>query len=563
MSAPTSSWKVVLLMDHREFTNSKTQFKEKVKKCFDNRFRGSSPVDAIYPTYCEETALCCADYMFVARQINPLGQVINERVFDFAIERKNVDDLQSCLIKASKRYAPLSFFEAQMYKLQMSDLGRKVFLMEGNEDKVSQVSAFGKEGQKELRLKRIKTMRNQLLHGEWKGVQLECTRDKKHSLLYLADQMIACQRKLAANEIPLKTMEQHKNHVNSQMKNATFLEYLRLRNIKGTGDKKAMKAIMDPESEWDKNFISPACTSKSKEYKSTLEDRAIYYISPYSNETAVSRKIPSTSSSQKKPQQKRKGKENDTAKVTQKRAKKHSNKPVKPPAYTPTVYHNSRRDLSGGSGLGSGGFEFGSGGKQSQYSALTEMENAVNALYSTKPQTTSKKPPLTSTTITASQNNASSSMSSSTSIQNRGNSVINLTSPTCSNSNSVIESIAEVHPTQNRGQASSRTVSPTEPMPNAQDLRARVAEAAIRRASGWNNMSSRTNSGEVIIPPPFHGFENTSETNSQSLDASKSKSDVVVLLDSDNEIESDDEVKFVCTQKETRLVQDEVFELDV
>ncbi|GFH45771.1 hypothetical protein CTEN210_02245 [Chaetoceros tenuissimus] len=557
MSA-SSCWKVVLLMDHREFTNSKIQFKEKVKKCFDNRFRGSSPVDAIYPTYCEETTLCCADYMFVARQINPLGQVIEERVFDFAIERKNVDDLQNCLIKPSKKYAPLSFFEAQMYKLQMSDLGRKVFLMEGDEDKVSHVSSFGKDGQKELRLKRIKTMRNQLLHGEWKGVQLECTRDKKHSLLYLADQMIACQRKLAANEIPLKTMEQHKNHVNSQMKNATFLEYLRLRKIKGTGDKKAMKAIMDPESEWDKNFISPACTSKSKEYKSTLEDRAIYYISPYSNKAAVSRKIASTSSSQQKREQKRRGKDNDTAKVTQKRAKKHSNEPVKPPTYTPVAYHNSRRDLSGGSGLGLGGFEFGSGSKQSsQYSALTEMENAVNALYSTKPQPTSKKPSLTTTTT------ASSSMSSSTSIQNGGSSVINLTSPTFSNINSVIESSTEVHPTQNRGQASSRTVSPTEPMPSAQDLRTRVAEAAIRRASGWNNMSIRTNSGEVIIPPPFHGFENTTETNSQSEDASKSKSDVVVLLDSDNEIESDDEVKFVCTQKETRLVQDKVFELDV
>ena len=76
-------------------------------------------------------------------------------------------------------------------------------------------------------------------------------------------------------------------------------------------------------------------------------------------------------------------------------------------------------------------------------------------------------------------------------------------------------------------------------------------------------MSGRATSGEVIIPPPFHGFEKTTETNSQSENASKSESDVVVLLDSDNEIESDDEVKFVCTQKETRLVQDEVFELDV
>lgn len=557
-----SSWKVVLLMDHREFTNSKIKFKEKVKNCIDNRFRGSSPVDAIYPTYCEETTLCCADYMFVARQINQLGQVIQERVFDFAIERKNVDDLQNCLIKPSKKYAPLSFFEAQMYKLQMSDLGRKVFLMEGDEDKVSQVSSFGKDGQKELRLKRIKTMRNQLLHGEWKGVQLECTRDKKHSLLYLADQMIACQRKLAANEIPLKTMEQHKNHVNSQMKNSTFLEYLRLRKIKGTGDKKAMKAIMDPESEWDKNFFSPACTSKSKEYKSTLEDRAIYYISPYSNEAAISRKIPSTSSSQQKRQQKRKGKDNDAAKVTQKRAKKHSNELVKPPTYAPVVYHNSRRDLSGGSGLGLGGFEFGSGSKQpSQYSALTEMENAVNALYSTKPQTTSKKSSLT--TNVASQNYVSSSVSSNASIQNQGNPVITLTSPANSNSNLAIELSTEVQPIQNRGQASSRTVSPAEPMPSTQDLRTRIAEAAIRRASGWNNMSSRANSGEVIIPPPFHGFENITETNSQSEHASKGESDVVVMLDTDDEIESDDEVQFVCTQKETRVVQDEVFELDV
>ena len=211
--------------------------------------------------------------------------------------------------------------------------------------------------------------------------------------------------------------------------------------------------------------------------------------------------------------------------------------------------------------MGLGGFEFGSGSKQpSQYSALTEMENAVNALYSTKPQTNSRKSSLTTTT--ASQNDVSSSLSSNTSIQNQGNSVINLTSPANTNSNSAIESSTEVQPTQNRGQASSRTVSPAGPMPSTQDLRTRIAEAAIRRATGWNNMSSRANS-EVIIPPPFHGFENITETNSQSEHASKRESDVVVMLDTDDEIESDDEVQFVCTQKETRVVQDEVFELDV
>ena len=44
---------------------------------------------------------------------------IIQRVIDLLVERKNVNDLCSCLISPSKSFPPLKFFEAQMYKLQV------------------------------------------------------------------------------------------------------------------------------------------------------------------------------------------------------------------------------------------------------------------------------------------------------------------------------------------------------------------------------------------------------------------------------------------------------------
>ena len=52
-----------------------------------------------------------------------------QRVVDLLVERKNVNDLCSCLISPSKSHPPLKFFEAQMYKLQHCGLENKVFLL--------------------------------------------------------------------------------------------------------------------------------------------------------------------------------------------------------------------------------------------------------------------------------------------------------------------------------------------------------------------------------------------------------------------------------------------------
>ena len=72
------------------------------------------------------------------------------------------------------------------------------------------------------------------------------------------------------------TMHQLKLNINSQMNMPTFQEYLRLRSQPGIGDIKAMKVIMDPTLNWDKRFLSPACTRK-KTKATGLEDRPTFW----------------------------------------------------------------------------------------------------------------------------------------------------------------------------------------------------------------------------------------------------------------------------------------------
>ena len=271
-------WKVILLMDRREFNN--TGFIDEAKDRIDRYFHGTSPLDrnGKYPLYCEKQTLSSADYMFVARKIDmQTGRVLEERVLDLIIERKNINDLAQCLIQKSKKYKPLSFFEAQMYKLQQCGIPRKLFLMEGDENDPVEFYNMGDENETEKRLKRVKTMRLQLTNGEYHGISIECTRTKNDSLQYLIDQMVDLKKSFNPLRPPTRTMEDTKKEVDEGMKAATFQEYLRLRKLKGIGDAKAMKAIRDPENSWDAAFISPACTSKK--LKSTLEDRATFYVS--------------------------------------------------------------------------------------------------------------------------------------------------------------------------------------------------------------------------------------------------------------------------------------------
>jgi ERCC4-type nuclease len=278
-SALDYDWKVILLMDRREFNN--TGFIDEAKEKIDSFFHGTSPLDrnGTYPLYCESLHLSSADYMFVARKINMrTGRVLEERVLDLIVERKNINDLAQCLILPSKKYAPLTFFEAQMYKLQQCGIARKVFLMEGDENDPNEFYNMGYEKETEKRLLRVKTMRLQLTNGEYHGISIDCTRSKNDSLLYLIDQMVDLKKHFNPLRPPTMTMEDTKKRVDEGMKGATFQEYLRLRKLKGIGDGKAMKVIRDPDNSWDTAFISPACTSKK--LKSTLEDRATFYVSP-------------------------------------------------------------------------------------------------------------------------------------------------------------------------------------------------------------------------------------------------------------------------------------------
>ena len=89
-------WKVMLLMDFREFSDKsgKTDFLKVVENKVNRHFGG---------VHCEKLHLPSADYLYVARLIsNATGEVIDERVLDLIIERKDVNDLQACLTLPSK-----------------------------------------------------------------------------------------------------------------------------------------------------------------------------------------------------------------------------------------------------------------------------------------------------------------------------------------------------------------------------------------------------------------------------------------------------------------------------
>lgn len=270
------TWKIIILMDQREF--NRTEFINTLIERVNKYFHGKSFVDHVYPQYCEKLTLPSADYMFVARKIcNSTGQVLDERVLDLIIERKEVNDLCACLIQPSKKYKPLTFFEAQMYKMQqLNVLTNKIFLMEGDEDRVTEFYQHGIEMERNRRLKRVKTLRVQIEKGEFRGVKLACTKCKNDTVLYLLEKMELLQKIFNPRQPPTLTMAEFKSHIDEHMKNSTFQKYLKLRNTKGIGDVKAMKIIMDPESSWDKSFLSPASTSKS--LKANLMDRATYYV---------------------------------------------------------------------------------------------------------------------------------------------------------------------------------------------------------------------------------------------------------------------------------------------
>jgi hypothetical protein len=85
------------------------------------------------------------------------------------------------------------------------------------------------------------TSRKQIENGEFPGVEVFCTRNKLDTIKFLIRQLESFQKSFNPKRPPTKTMEQLKVHINEQMKNPTFLEYLRLRKQPGIGDIKAMK----------------------------------------------------------------------------------------------------------------------------------------------------------------------------------------------------------------------------------------------------------------------------------------------------------------------------------
>ena len=267
-------YRVMLLMDHREFgqrTREVRNYLHEVESRINRRFNG---------TYCEILSLKAADYMFVARKISrATGQVVEERLFDLIIERKDVGDLASCLINKSKDFKPLSFFEAQMHKLVHCGIDRKIFLVEGDEDNFQWRTEGGgpaSEDEKRKRRLRIKTTRLLVEHGRFRGVELVCTKFKDRTIQFLIYQMELLQNSFDPKDFAgMKTMQQFTDHIKEKMNDPTFQKYLELRNQPRIGDKKAMKVIRDPNEDWDISFVSPS--EKNEDIKSTLEDRPTFW----------------------------------------------------------------------------------------------------------------------------------------------------------------------------------------------------------------------------------------------------------------------------------------------
>ncbi len=267
-------------MDHREFgcrnqetTNFLNMVETRINKYFNDNYRlnGKS---------CEILSLKAADYMFVARKISrSTGQVVEERVFDLIIERKDVGDLAKCIIDDSKKYKPLRFFNAQMHKLVNCGIHRKIFLIEGDEDNFHWRTERGRpadQAEKRKRRLRVKTVRLLLENGRYPGVELVCTRRSDVTIQFLIHQIELLLRSFDPRDFDaMKTMQQVADHIDEKMNDPTFLKYLELRNQPRIGDKKAMKVIRDPNLNWDKSFVSPE--EKHDDIRSTEEDKATYW----------------------------------------------------------------------------------------------------------------------------------------------------------------------------------------------------------------------------------------------------------------------------------------------
>lgn len=113
-----ATWRIVILMDHREF-GCANDFLQKVEARINKHFGGK---------HSEITTLPSADYLYVARLISDgTGEVLDERVMDMVIERKNVKDVCSCLVAESKKFKPLSFFEVRVPPYLHLSLARETF----------------------------------------------------------------------------------------------------------------------------------------------------------------------------------------------------------------------------------------------------------------------------------------------------------------------------------------------------------------------------------------------------------------------------------------------------
>jgi hypothetical protein len=90
----------------------------------------------------------------------------------------------------------------------------------------------------------LPNVRLQLANGEFKGVELVCTKSRHDTVKFLIHQLQVFQESFDPKHPPLRTRDSLTKYIDRQMKSPTFIEYLRLRSIPSIGDVKAMKVCV-------------------------------------------------------------------------------------------------------------------------------------------------------------------------------------------------------------------------------------------------------------------------------------------------------------------------------
>ncbi|EJK50302.1 hypothetical protein THAOC_30752 [Thalassiosira oceanica] len=153
--------------------------------------------------------------------------------------------------------------------LQGDENDRRQFNMRASETKIdksgNRYRKFGTASREEQirRLKRVKTIRNQMICGEFKGVRIVCTKDRDDTVLWLIQQFELIRKSFDPAHPPWRVKSEFDDYVKALLSQAQM---------------KDDTIIKDPCLKWDKTFISPReAQSIDTSVHSKLGDKPIFW----------------------------------------------------------------------------------------------------------------------------------------------------------------------------------------------------------------------------------------------------------------------------------------------